>query len=129
MTRAARADVVLANDPDADRPAVAVPWPDAEGGWRALTGDEVGSLIGDELLRAVSQPGDTLLIGSVVSGTMLAARAKAAGARYAQTHTGFKWIMHIAERCDARLLLGYEQALGYGVTGSYATKTRSSPGS
>lgn len=114
--RAARADVVLANDPDADRLAVAVPWPDAEGGWRALTGDEIGSLIGDELLRAVSQPSDTLLIGSVVSGTMLAAQAKAAGAHYAQTLTGFKWIMHVAERCDARLLLGYEQALSYGVT-------------
>jgi len=110
------ADVVLANDPDADRLAVAVPWPGAEGGWRALTGDEVGSLLGDELLRAVADPGEALLIASVVSGTMLAAQAQAAGARYAQTLTGFKWIMHVAERSEARLLLGYEQALGYGVT-------------
>jgi phosphomannomutase len=114
--RTAGADLVLANDPDADRLAVAVPWPDAEGDWRALTGDEVGSLLGDELLRAVADPADALLIASVVSGTMLAEQAKAAGAQYAQTLTGFKWIMHVAERSPARLLLGYEQALGYGVT-------------
>jgi phosphomannomutase len=114
--RELRADLVLANDPDADRLAVAVPWPGAQGGWRMLGGDEVGSLIADELLAAIDDPADVLLVTSVVSGTMLAAQAHAAGTQYAETLTGFKWIMHAAERSPARLLLGYEQALGYGVT-------------
>jgi phosphomannomutase len=110
------ADVVLANDPDADRLAVAVPWPGVEGGWRMLGGDEVGSLIAEELLGALDDPAGALLVTSVVSGTMLGAQARAAGTQYAETLTGFKWIMHVAEQSPARLLLGYEQALGYGVT-------------
>lgn len=113
--RAAGADVVLANDPDADRLAVAVPWDGADGGWRMLTGDEVGALLADELLAHVEDPARRLLVTTVVSSSMLARQARAAGARHARTLTGFKWIMHAGEP-DTSLLFGYEQALGYGVT-------------
>ncbi len=113
--RAAGADVVLANDPDADRLAVAVPWAGADGGWRMLTGDEVGALLADELLAHVDDPDGRLLVTTVVSSSMLALQARAAGAHAVQTLTGFKWIMH-ANRPGTSLLFGYEQALGYGVT-------------
>ena len=117
------ADVVLANDPDADRLAVAVPWtgPEARDGWRRLTGDEAGALLADELLRGSADrgedPAQRLLITTVVSSTLLTRQAQAAGARFELTLTGFKWVMHAAARAaPTRLLLGYEQALGYGVT-------------
>jgi phosphomannomutase len=113
--RAAGADVVLANDPDADRLAVAVPWEGADGGWRMLTGDEVGALLADELLAHVEDPQRRLLVTTVVSSSLLARQAQAAGAHHALTLTGFKWIMHAVEPGTA-LLFGYEQALGYGVT-------------
>ncbi|HTU28253.1 MAG TPA: phospho-sugar mutase [Solirubrobacteraceae bacterium] len=113
--RAAAADVVLANDPDADRLAVAVPWSGADGGWRMLTGDEVGALLADELLAHVEDPEHRLLVTTIVSSSLLARQAHAAGAHAAVTLTGFKWIMHATEPGTA-LLLGYEQALGYGVT-------------
>jgi phosphomannomutase len=113
--RATGADVVLANDPDADRLAVAVPWAGVDGGWRVLTGDEVGALLADELLGHVDDPEHRLLVTTVVSSSMLARQARAAGAHHAQTLTGFKWIMHASEP-GTSLLFGYEQALGYGVT-------------
>jgi phosphomannomutase len=114
--RAAGADLVLAHDPDADRLAVAVPWEGAPGGWRALTGDEVGALLADELLAGVAEPGSRLLVATVVSSSLLERQAKAAGAHFARTLTGFKWIMHAAPPPGASFLFGYEQALGYGVT-------------
>jgi phosphomannomutase len=115
--RAAGADVVIANDPDADRLAVAVPWEGAAGGWRTLTGDEVGALLADELLAGVPDPERRLLVSTVVSSSMLERQAQAAGAHYARTLTGFKWIMHAsAPEPGVSLLFGYEQALGYGVT-------------
>jgi phosphomannomutase len=121
--RSAGADLVLANDPDADRLAVAVPWrgEGGEDGWRRLTGDEVGGLLADELLRgsaaAGEDPGRQLLVSTVVSASLLGRLAQAAGARHVETLTGFKWIMRAVERTDgASLLLGYEQALGYAVT-------------
>lgn len=113
--RAAGADLVLANDPDADRLAVAVPWEGAPGGWRMLTGDEVGALLADELLAGAPDPARRLLVTTVVSSTLLEHQAAAAGARFARTLTGFKWIMH-AHAPGAAFLFGYEQALGYGVT-------------
>jgi phosphomannomutase len=113
--RAAGADVVLANDPDGDRLAVAVPWAGADDGWRMLTGDEVGALLADELLAHIEDPEHWLLVTTVVSSSLLARQARAVGAHHAQTLTGFKWIMHASEP-GASLLFGYEQALGYGVT-------------
>jgi phosphomannomutase len=107
-----RADLVLANDPDADRCAAAVPDPAAvtaenPGGWRMLRGDEVGSLLGAHLLaRGVAT--DAVFANSIVSSRLLAAQAAAAGVRHQETLTGFKWIARVPG-----LRYGYEEALGY----------------
>jgi phosphomannomutase len=99
------ADLAIALDPDADRCALAVP----EGGrWRLLTGDETGVLLGDHLLRSGGYS-DPLVATTVVSSEMLGAVAAAHGARYAETLTGFKWIV----RGGPGLVFGYEEALGY----------------
>ncbi len=145
------ADLVIANDPDADRLAVAVPaataergWgtpgsgpdrlrrrepdtapaapvraagdPDDHPAWRRLTGDELGVLLADCLLRRRTATGDdepVLLAASVVSSQMLRAMAADAGVAYAETLTGFKWIARAAHGRAERLLFGYEEALGY----------------
>jgi phosphomannomutase len=100
------ADLAIALDPDADRCALAVPAPD--GSWRMLTGDETGVLLGDHLLRAGGYT-DPLVATTVVSSSMLRSVAAARGARYAETLTGFKWIV----RGGPGLVFGYEEALGY----------------
>jgi phosphomannomutase len=108
------ADLVLANDPDADRLAVAIPDRAVEGGWRALTGDELGALLADHLLRRGGHgPGDTL-VTTVVSSRLLQRLAAAAGVAYAEALTGFKWVVR-APGPGQRLLFGYEEALGYSV--------------
>ncbi len=105
------ADLVLANDPDGDRLAVAVP------GWRTLTGDQVGCLLGAYLLERTARepaPADRLVVTTIVSSTMLAKIAVLAGARYAETLTGFKWIVRAGDhQPGSRFLFGYEEALGY----------------
>ncbi|MGH3565951.1 MAG: phospho-sugar mutase [Pseudonocardia sp.] len=100
------ADLAVALDPDADRCALGVALPD--GTWRMLSGDETGVLLGDHLLRS-GYPHDPLVATTVVSSSMLAAVAAHHGARYAETLTGFKWIV----RCGPGLVYGYEEALGY----------------
>jgi phosphomannomutase len=100
------ADLAVALDPDADRCALAVPGPG--GRWRMLTGDETGVLLGDHLLRAGGHT-DPLVATTVVSAEMLRSVAEAHGARYAETLTGFKWIV----RGGPGLVYGYEEALGY----------------
>jgi phosphomannomutase len=113
------ADLVLANDPDADRLAVMVPGP---GGWRALTGDELGALLGDAVLARLADgeftadPGGRppVVATTVVSGSLLRRLAQAAGVRCVTTLTGFKWIAR-AGGDDGALVYGYEQALGYAV--------------
>jgi len=106
------ADLVLANDPDADRCAVAVPDPAAASlenpsGWRMLRGDEVGSLLGAHILaRGVRT--DDVFASSIVSSRLLAAMAAGAGIGHRETLTGFKWISRVAG-----LRYGYEEALGY----------------
>jgi phosphomannomutase len=105
------ADLAIALDPDADRCALAVP--DAGGGWRMLTGDETGVLLGDHLLRSGAARGvpydNPLVATTVVSSSMLRPLAASYGARYAETLTGFKWIV----RGGHGLVYGYEEALGY----------------
>jgi phosphomannomutase len=96
-------DLVIANDPDADRCAVAIP---ASEGYRMLTGDEVGSLLGWWATQQDSTR--TTLAQSIVSGTMLKSIADSAGLDYEHTLTGFKWIGRIPT-----LRFGYEEALGY----------------
>jgi phosphomannomutase len=95
-------DLVVANDPDADRCAAAVP--DAHG-WRMLRGDEVGALLAHHLLTR----GHTGTYAcSIVSSSLLAKMAAAAGQRFTETLTGFKWISKVDD-----LVYGYEEALGY----------------
>jgi phosphomannomutase len=96
------ADIVLANDPDADRCAVGVPGPH---GWRMLSGDEVGALLGDFLLRLGVEG---TYAASIVSSSLLGRMAASAGQPYVETLTGFKWIGRGDE-----LAFGYEEALGY----------------
>ncbi len=96
------ADLLLANDPDADRCAAGVPGPH---GWRMLRGDEVGALLGDFLLRT----GRTgVYANSIVSSSLLGALAAAHGQPHRETLTGFKWIGRVEG-----LVFGYEEALGY----------------
>ncbi|RYU12781.1 phospho-sugar mutase [Nocardioides iriomotensis] len=96
------ADLVVANDPDADRCAVAVPGPH---GWRMLRGDEVGALLADFLLRRGTEG---VYAASIVSSSLLGVLADAHGQPHAETLTGFKWIA----RVDG-IAFGYEEALGY----------------
>jgi len=88
-------------------------------GWRALTGDQVGALLGASLLeRTAGQaaPEARLVASTVVSSTLLSKIAAAAGVRYAETLTGFKWIARAADNVPgARFVFGYEEALGYAV--------------
>ena len=142
--REQESDLVLASDPDGDRLAVAVPDPAAAGGWRALTGDQVGSLLGAFVLGAFgsgspepaasepvlpegaasgsaaparqADPWQRLVASTVVSSSLLSRIAAASGAQYAETLTGFKWIVRAAdERPRTRFVFGYEEALGYAV--------------
>ncbi|HEX5511048.1 MAG TPA: phospho-sugar mutase [Actinomycetales bacterium] len=102
------ADIVIANDPDADRCAVAVPDPSADGGWRMLRGDEVGALLGEHIASRSALPEGAVLANSIVSSRLLARVAEAHGLKHAETLTGFKWISRVPG-----LLFGYEEALGY----------------
>src|SRR5690349_6155369 len=140
------AHLVIASDPDGDRLAVAVPEPGVAGGttagpeageaggttagpeageaggadrWRVLSGDQVGALLGASMLdwtAGQAAPGERLVASTVVSSTLLSKIAAAAGVRYAETLTGFKWIARAADGVPgARFVFGYEEALGYAV--------------
>ncbi|MGO2069354.1 phospho-sugar mutase [Glutamicibacter arilaitensis] len=103
LARKVGADLVIANDPDADRCAAAILDGDA---WRMLRGDEVGWLLGDQVSKTL--PEGKKLANSIVSSRMLAAIAKDAGREHEETLTGFKWISRVED-----LGYGYEEALGY----------------
>jgi phosphomannomutase len=114
------AHIVLANDPDADRLAVALP--NSDGKYVQLTGNQVGILLGNRALETYAAQGDlsgTIVLNSCVSSPMLGAIAKAKGAQFEETLTGFKWIANRAiarfERDKLDFLFGYEEALGYTV--------------
>jgi phosphomannomutase len=106
LAESSAADLVIANDPDADRCAVAVPLP--SGSWRMLRGDEVGVLLADALMRKGIRG---TYATTIVSSSLLAALAARRGVGYAETLTGFKWI----SRAARDLVYGYEEALGYAV--------------
>ncbi|KIF79169.1 phosphomannomutase [Streptomyces sp. 150FB] len=104
--RRVQPDLIIANDPDADRCAVAVPDPAPGGpGWRMLSGDEVGALLAAHL---VAKGATGVLAESIVSSSLLGRIAERAGLGYEETLTGFKWIARVEG-----LRYGYEEALGY----------------
>jgi len=106
--RARGADLIIANDPDADRCAAGIP---CDGDYRMLTGDEVGALLGwwiAERGRRDGTPATGVYAESIVSGALLERIATDAGLGYATTLTGFKWISKVPG-----LRFGYEEALGY----------------
>ncbi len=116
LAREHGAALACANDPDADRFAAAVR--DAGGDYRMLTGNEVGVLLGWDLLRGADP--SSLVVTTIVSSRLLAALARARGAAYAETLTGFKWIANAGlahEAQGGRFLFGYEEALGYSIGG------------
>ncbi|HOC13381.1 MAG TPA: phospho-sugar mutase [Propionicimonas sp.] len=102
LAREVSADVAIANDPDADRCAIAAV---IDGDWRMLTGDELGALLADDLLR---QGVAGTFACSVVSSTLLGTMAAAHGQPFATTLTGFKWIGRVPG-----MAFGYEEAIGY----------------
>jgi phosphomannomutase len=99
------ADLVVATDPDGDRCAVAVPDPTRVDGWRRLTGNEVGDLLG-QLLAGDDVPG--AFATTLVSSARLATIATAHGRRFTRTLTGFKWLATVPN-----LRYAYEEAMGY----------------
>ena len=117
------AEIILANDPDADRLAVALPDGD---GWSALTGNEIGCLLAHWLMTEGTPPARPLLMTTIVSSRMLSRMAERLGARYDETLTGFKWIAHRShehrDRDGFELVIGYEEALGYTVGMTVADK-------
>lgn len=110
------ASIAIANDPDADRMAAAIPVRSpatTAADWRRLGGDEIGWLLADHILRHTSGD-DRLVVTTLVSSSLLGRMAARHGVHSAETFTGFKWIGHtVLERPDQRFVFGYEQALGY----------------
>jgi phosphomannomutase len=116
LAEAVEADLVLANDPDTDRLAVSVPEPG--GAWRALSGNQIGCLLA-EFLLSTEERQDAPVINSIVSTPMLGSIAAAHGVVWAQTLTGFKWVCNaaidLAYPDPPKMILGFEEALGYSV--------------
>jgi phosphomannomutase len=99
------ADLIIANDPDADRCAVAAK--DKKGGWRTLRGDELGTLLGRYISKSTDLAGKTFAT-TIVSSSALSKIAAKSGVEYSETLTGFKWISKVKN-----LAFGYEEAIGY----------------
>lgn len=123
LARSRDAQLVIANDPDADRLAVALPLASAPSGYLQLTGNQVGVLLGHYVLtgglkRDGADP-KALVLASIVSSPMLGVVAAALGAKYEETLTGFKWIanraMDLKKEKKLAFVFGYEEALGYTV--------------
>ncbi len=105
------ADLIIANDPDADRLAIGLPDATSAEGYRRLTGDEVGLILGHAAASAAARTGRKGAIAcSIVSSSALAAVAATHGLEFKQTLTGFKWIAKVPN-----LIFGYEEALGYAI--------------
>lgn len=116
MAKRNNADLVIANDPDADRFAAVIPYGSS---WRPLTGNEVGALLGDYVLRHYRGDRKAIVINSIVSSPMLGRIAAHHNAHSERTLTGFKWISNAAMALEAEgvgeFVFGYEEALGYTV--------------
>ena len=120
LASSVNAPIALANDPDADRMAAAIPVRSpatTPADWRRLGGDEIGWLLGDHILRH-TEGADRLVITTLVSSALLGRMAARHGVHFAETFTGFKWIGHtVLQHPEERFVFGYEQALGYLVCG------------
>ncbi len=117
-----RADLVLANDPDGDRVAAALP---SQGGWRVLTGDELGCVLAEHLLATGPDDPDRIVARTVVSSQLLDRIAEHHGVRHLATLTGFKWMAKAIADLEpegAWPVLAYEQALGVMVGGAVRDK-------
>ncbi|SNR38262.1 phosphomannomutase [Haloechinothrix alba] len=116
LAASCRADLAVALDPDADRCALGIPTRhdshDVSGGFRMLTGDETGTLLGEHVLASLDRARhpDPVVATTIVSSSALAALARAHRASYAETLTGFKWLVRAAG--GDRLVYAYEEALG-----------------
>jgi phosphomannomutase len=119
LARAKKADLVVANDPDADRLAVAIPLASSPTGYFQLTGNQVGVLLGHYLLTETKDRDPRrVVLASIVSSPLLGVIAAALGVGYEETLTGFKWIANRAMQLEAeskRFVFGYEEALGYSI--------------
>jgi len=117
--RERNAELILANDPDADRLAVAIPSEKTASKYLQLTGNQVGVLLGHHLLVRGPKKKNPIVLASIVSSPELGSIARALGVRYEETLTGFKWIANRAmdhEKNDGcTFVFGYEEALGYTV--------------
>ncbi|MBN1606054.1 MAG: phospho-sugar mutase [Polyangiaceae bacterium] len=114
LARESRADLVIANDPDADRMSACVP--DADGSWRQLTGNQIGLLLADDLLARTPRDPEPLVVSTVVSSPLLEAIVQAHGAFLERTLTGFKWQWSAAlelERAGKRFAFAFEEAIGF----------------
>ncbi len=111
------ADLVLANDPDADRLAAAIPGPD--GRFLRLTGNQLGSLLGHYVMEMRDSERPAAVVSSIVSSPMLGEMARALGIHYETTLTGFKWMekraSELERQSSMRVLFIYEEALGYSI--------------
>lgn len=113
LAESQKTTLAIANDPDADRLAVAVR--NGHGNYVSLTGDQIGVLLGDFCLRQ-AHSGQPIICNSLVSSRLLQRVAEAAGAQFHETLTGFKWLANVAlqhQDDDHRFLFAYEEALGY----------------
>lgn len=109
LARKTKAELIVANDPDADRLAVAIPDQTAAEGYRRLTGNELGALLGWRTARELSAKQRTgTLACSIVSSPALSAVAELYGLGFKWTLTGFKWVSRVEN-----LTFGYEEALGF----------------
>jgi len=113
------ADLVIANDPDADRLAVVVRHGDE---WCRLNGNEIGVLLAEQILSK-GQGEDRLVVTTVVSSRLLSKIAEFHKVKYAETLTGFKWIVRPGiEDKSSRFVFGYEEALGFALGDSVRDK-------
>ncbi|MEZ8774704.1 phospho-sugar mutase [Vibrio sp. 10N.247.310.17] len=119
LAKSVDADIACANDPDADRFAVAVRTDDKvrteDASYKMLTGDQVGVLFAHYLLSKPHTK-NQLVGNSIVSSTLLEKVANSHGATYFQTLTGFKWLANIGMQLEDEInefLFAYEEALGY----------------
>ena len=121
MAESEGADLILANDPDADRLAVALPF---GGGWRLLSGNEIGVLLGDYLITDIEST--PIVVSSIVSSPTFKRLVEKLGGVHEATLTGFKWIVNagltLEEEGRGRFVFGYEEALGYTVGGTVRDK-------